>query len=327
MEKFTLAPMLNTQTSSGAWASASRRKAVMSSSLRASSERATTRPPAASISATSGASFSPLRLPANTLKPSAANFFAIAAPMKSPAPITAAVACRRATRCSDRLFSRVAREPRARPDRGGNDNAISRERRAEREKHAGEFAGPSQHEPAAADGKYEPREAGNERPQQASRSLRREIKREPQAEAPVERPEGARMGGAGGEHRRVAVEQREPRDGKRGREKPDRFREQEGDGGADPGDAQRALAPARADVGADERDERRPEPEREGDEQIFEARADAVAGDGGGAVRADEPGGDADREICHDRRERRHRADLQDVAEHRPAQAHDQFRP
>ena len=53
-------------------------------------------PPAASISATSGASLSPLRRPAKTVKPSAANFLAIAAPMKSPAPITAAVALRSA---------------------------------------------------------------------------------------------------------------------------------------------------------------------------------------------------------------------------------------
>ena len=64
--------------------------------LLAGIERARRRsvPPASSISATSGASLSPLRRPAKTVKPSAANFFAIAAPMKSPAPITAAVALR-----------------------------------------------------------------------------------------------------------------------------------------------------------------------------------------------------------------------------------------
>src|SRR5438874_726868 len=65
---------------------------MICSSLRASSERPTTRPPAASISATSGASFSPFRRPRKTVKPSEANFLAIAAPMKSPAPITATVA-------------------------------------------------------------------------------------------------------------------------------------------------------------------------------------------------------------------------------------------
>ena len=65
---------------------------MISSSLRASSERPTTCPPAASISATSGASFSPFRRPAKTVNPSNANFLAIAAPMKSPAPITATVA-------------------------------------------------------------------------------------------------------------------------------------------------------------------------------------------------------------------------------------------
>ena len=67
---------------------------MTSSSFRASSERAWISPPAASTSFTSGASLSPLRRPAKIEKPSAANFFAISEPMKSPAPITAAVAFR-----------------------------------------------------------------------------------------------------------------------------------------------------------------------------------------------------------------------------------------
>src|SRR5689334_24254922 len=92
--KLTLAPTLKMQTSSGAALSASLRKAAISSSLRASSERPTIVPPAASTSFTSGSSFSPLRRPANTVKPSAANFLAISAPIKSPAPITAHVALR-----------------------------------------------------------------------------------------------------------------------------------------------------------------------------------------------------------------------------------------
>jgi hypothetical protein len=79
--KLTLAPILKIVTSSGACLSASFRKAVISSSFRASSERPKMVPPAASTSFTSGSSFSPLRRPANTVKPSAANFFAISAPM------------------------------------------------------------------------------------------------------------------------------------------------------------------------------------------------------------------------------------------------------
>src|SRR5689334_10075316 len=89
--KFTFAPILKTQTSNGAWVSASLRKEMTSSSLRASSERGKAELPAASISFTSGPSFSPLRRPTNKVKPSAANFLAISAPMKSPAPITATV--------------------------------------------------------------------------------------------------------------------------------------------------------------------------------------------------------------------------------------------
>src|SRR6267154_2047076 len=90
--KLTLAPILKMQTSSGACLSASLRKAVTSSSLRASSIRATIDPPALSISFTSGSSLAPLRRPANTVNPSAANFLAISPPIKSPAPITATVA-------------------------------------------------------------------------------------------------------------------------------------------------------------------------------------------------------------------------------------------
>jgi len=77
----TLAPTLKMQISSGACLSASLRKAVVSSSFRASSERAKMVPPAASTSLTSGSSFSPLRRPAKTVKPSAANFLTISAPI------------------------------------------------------------------------------------------------------------------------------------------------------------------------------------------------------------------------------------------------------
>jgi hypothetical protein len=54
---------------------------MISSSFRASSERAWISPSAASISFTSGSSFAPLRRPANTVNPSDANFFAISPPM------------------------------------------------------------------------------------------------------------------------------------------------------------------------------------------------------------------------------------------------------
>jgi hypothetical protein len=50
-------------------------------SFRASSVRATIDPPDASISLTSGSSLAPSRRPAKTVNPSAANFFAISAPI------------------------------------------------------------------------------------------------------------------------------------------------------------------------------------------------------------------------------------------------------
>jgi hypothetical protein len=70
------------------------RKDTISSSFRASSARPNTLPSAASISLTSGASFSPLRRPTKTVKPSDANFLAISPPMKSPAPYHGTVAFR-----------------------------------------------------------------------------------------------------------------------------------------------------------------------------------------------------------------------------------------
>src|ERR1700687_4045658 len=60
--------MLKMHTSSGACLSASPKKEMISSSLRASSERAWISPPAASISFTSGSSLAPLRRAGDTLE-------------------------------------------------------------------------------------------------------------------------------------------------------------------------------------------------------------------------------------------------------------------
>ena len=109
--------------------------------------------------------------------------------------------------------------------------------------------------------------------------------------------------------------------GKRGGAEPDHFAQRGGDGGADPGDAQGAIAAAGADIGADHGDQRAAETEHQRDQQIFEARAGAVAGDGRRAERADEAGGDGDGEIGLHRDQRCDRADAQDVGEQRPAQA------
>ncbi len=63
-----------------------------------------------------------------------------------------------------------------------------------------------------------------------------------------------------------------------------------------------------------------PNPKTSGNEQIFEARAGAVTGDGGGTEGADKTGGNGDREIGLHRDQRRDRADAQNVGEQRPAQ-------
>ena len=85
-------------------------------------------------------------------------------------------------------------------------------------------------------------------------------------------------------------------------------------------DAQRAVRPAGADIGADHGDERAAQAEYQRNEQIFEPRTGAVAGNGGRAEGADKAGRDRDREIGLHRDQRRDRADAKDVGEQRPAE-------
>ena len=95
----------------------------------------------------------------------------------------------------------------------------------------------------------------------------------------------------------------------------------EGDGAAGEGDTQRALAIARADIGADQRHQRRAEAEDQRHQQIFEPRAGAVAGDRDGAGCArHQRGGERDDHVGLHRGDRGDGADIEDVAEQRPAQ-------
>ena len=76
----------------------------------------------------------------------------------------------------------------------------------------------------------------------------------------------------------------------------------------------------RADIGADHGDERAAQSEDQRDEQIFEARAGAVTGDGRGAEGADQAGRDRDGQIGLHRDQSRDRADAKNVGKQRPAQ-------
>ena len=159
-----------------------------------------------------------------------------------------------------------------------------------------------------------------QRPFQRAGALRGEIERHAEAEEAVERADDAQIDRAGRDHRRIAVEQPEPGLRKQRRRDADRLGQAKAEPAADPGRAQRAVAVARADVGADQRDQRPAEAEGERDQQIFQPRADAVAGDRGGAEGADHAGGQRDGDVGHDRGQRGEQADPQDVAEQRPAQ-------
>ena len=80
----------------------------------------------------------------------------------------------------------------------------------------------------------------------------------------------------------------------------------------------RTRSPA-ADIGPDDGDERAPEAEDQRDQEVFDARADTVAGDGRRPELADQSGRDRDGDIGADRDQRRDGADAQDLAKQRPA--------
>ena len=184
------------------------------------------------------------------------------------------------------------------PHRGGIDQAESGKRHRQRNENIGEVAGPAQRKPAADRRDQQPREVGQQRPQQPAGALRGEIERHAEAEQAIDRADDVQIARPGIDHRRVVVEQRQPgaRDRRR-RRAPIDLAQPGRDRRADPRHAQGAVAPAGADIGSDHGDERAAEAEDERDQQIFEPRAGAVAGDGGRTEGADKAGGDGDGEI------------------------------
>ena len=166
------------------------------------------------------------------------------------------------------------------------------------------------------------KQPGEQRPAEPAGALRREVERQAQAEEAVRRPDDAQVGDAGREHARVVAEESEPGFGPDRGDDADRLADREGEGAAGEGDAQRAFALAGADVRADQRDHRRAESEHERDQQVLEPRAGAVAGDRVRAgVRADQGGGQRDRQRRLQRADRADAADAQDVGEERPLES------
>src|SRR5262249_61593638 len=90
-----------------------------------------------------------------------------------------------------------------------------------------------------------------QRPQQATSSLRCEIKRHTEPKEAVCRPDGLQIADPDAEHRRVSIEQPEPGFWKRGGAEPDGFAKSGSNGSADPGRSQRALAQPGTDIGSD----------------------------------------------------------------------------
>src|SRR3989454_8241459 len=92
--------------------------------------------------------------------------------------------------------------------------------------------------------------------QEAPGALRCEVQRHAEPEETVERTDRAQIARAGVEHRRVRVEEGEPRVRDGGGTEPDDLSEACGDPRADPCCAQRAVTSARTDVGSHHGDER-----------------------------------------------------------------------
>src|SRR5206468_5113712 len=119
-----------------------------------------------------------------------------------------------------------------------------------------------------------------ERPAESPRALGGEVEREAETEEAVDGPDGAQVRGAGREDARIDAEETEPRARREGRAEADRLRDRGRHERTRPRHAHRARPAARANVGADHRDERRAEAEHDGNLQIFQAHTDAVAGEG-----------------------------------------------
>ncbi len=161
----------------------------------------------------------------------------------------------------------------------------------------------------------QPEESGGQRPAETSRALGGEVQREPQPEESVERSHDEEIHHAHGLSLRVRGEKPQPDPGKHRGEEPD--------GGGHPGrDARsrprhplRARYLSRADIGAHHGHERRAHAEDQGDLQILEPRAHAVAGEGGGAERADQSRDEHHGEIGQDGVEGAGGAHAQDLPE------------
>src|SRR5438034_381735 len=202
---------------------------------------------------------------------------------------------------SSDLGIRVRLSPRARFD-GGRDG--------ESENHEGHCHGredsrqapaePVAGEPAPCRGHDESEESGGEWPAETSRTLRGEVQREPQSKESVERPHDEEIRDADGLSLRVRGEEAQPQPRKHGGK--------EAEGGGHPGrDARsgprhplRAVYLSGADIGAYHGHERRSHAEDEGNLQILEARAHAVAGEGWRAESSDQSGDEHHGEVGQD---------------------------
>ena len=219
------------------------------------------------------------------------------------------------------------------PGAGGDGECIAdaeaEESGAEGQEQGVQGAGEVEGEPAADDRDEHADDRGGEGQRHAACALRGEIERHAEAEETVEGADGAEIGAAGFKHGRVGVEQAEPGFGEGGDGEADAFGEEEGEDGAGPGGTEGTGRLPGAEISTDEGDEGCAEAENERDEEVFQAGAGAVAGDGGGAICAafsggagspDHRRGEGDDEVGLDGHEGGGDADAQDAPERREAQ-------
>ena len=182
-------------------------------------------------------------------------------------------------------------------ERGGVDEPEHKQAGCQRHEDRFEPARPHQRR-AAADGPEDgAQKSGDQGPAHASRALGGKIDGSAEPEEAIGGADIAQVGTPGFKNGRVLGKDAQPEVGKQRRGDADELCHPECQPGADPCDLQGALALSGADIGAHHGDQGRAKAEHQRDQQIFQPRADAVAGDGRCAEAGDQGRGDADDDL------------------------------
>ena len=169
----------------------------------------------------------------------------------------------------------------ARCERHRVDQSECNQPDAECHKHEAEITSQLEREPTPADSDRQARKVGEHRPAQVPEALECEVESQPQAKECVEWTHGLHVRSAGGEHRRIVIEQAEPGSRVGRGDRSDECTHGRRHKRADPRHSHCTIVLAGADIGPHQRYKRSAQSEDERDQEVLQSRSDAVAGDGG----------------------------------------------